>query len=139
MLQINSNGSKWYGQKPDTIEKLLEVLNEYALDPTFEDYGNFVQREPHWLHKEAAEKYKGCTVINGNFATLSHVFNIITDEPDIIEVLEQAINKNKSTKEYKKHRKEYVESEHRKDKARFLFNKGKITQREMYDMMMGII
>jgi len=105
MIEIVSNGSKWYGQQPDIIETLLEVLSKNTLDPKFEKYGNFIQRNPNWLKKEIAEKYKGCTVIFGNFYSLSHVFNIITDEEELIQQLEKAINKNKQKQEYQELRK----------------------------------
>jgi len=137
MLQINSNGSKWNGQEPDTIEDLIKVLNTYPLDPTFEDYGNFVNNSPVWLKKEATEKYQGCSQISGNFSAVSHVFNIITDEPEVIQVLTEAVNKNKLTEEYQVLRKDYVESEHRKTRARILFDQGKISQKEMYQMIAG--
>ena len=32
MVEIYSNGSKWAGEKLDTLEKLLEVLNKHKLD-----------------------------------------------------------------------------------------------------------
>jgi hypothetical protein len=101
MLEINSNGSKWAGQKPDTIEELLNVLDKYTLDPTFEKYGNFINNNPIWVKPKAKEKYKGCTQIFGNFITISHVFNITTDEPDVIEAITAAVNRNKETTEYK--------------------------------------
>ena len=108
MIKIISNGSKFYGQEPDTIEILLDVLNKETLDPIFEKYGNFIQRKPNWLKKETAEKYKGCAVISGNFVSLSHVFNIITDDEELIQKLEQAINNNKQTAEYQELRKTIV-------------------------------
>ena len=108
MLEICSNGSKWAGQKPDTIEELIKVLNTYTLDPSFEKYGNFINNNPQWLKPEYNEKYKGCIKFFGNFAEYSHVFYIITDEPEIIEILTVAINKNKETEEYKKIKREYI-------------------------------
>jgi len=137
MLDIQSNGSKWYGQEPDTIEDLIQVLNNYALDPTFEKYGNFVNVNPQWINKEIAEKYKVCVKFFGNFSELSHVFNIITDEPEVIEVLTKAINKNLSTEEYQVLRNEYIKDEQRKINARALFNQGKINQRQMYQIITG--
>jgi hypothetical protein len=134
MLEIISNGSKWAGQKLDTIEELLNVLNKYSLDPSFEQHGNFVNNNPQWIKPEAKEKYKGCTKFFGNFATYSHVFDIITDEPEVIEALTEAIKRNTETEEYKKHKKEYIEKEQRQINARKLFENGKISQQEMYAM-----
>ena len=69
---INSNGSKWAGQEPDTIETLLDVLAHHPLDNTFEPFfedGRFF----------------------GNFRNLSHVFSIDTDDADVIAQLNSAI------------------------------------------------
>lgn len=132
MLKIISNGSKFYGEQPDTIEKLLEVLKTETLDPMYEQYGNFVNHNPKWLRKDIQEKYNGCTQIHGNFMTISHSFDVITDEPETIEALTNAIRNNQKSTEYQQYRKEYFEVEQRKEEARKLFNTGKITLREMY-------
>lgn len=79
---ITSNGSKWHGEAPDSIDKLLEVLKENTLDPRFSEYGNFIMAE-------------GQTVrFFGNFLNLSHVFNIRTDDPVVIAKLTRAIREN---------------------------------------------
>ena len=101
MLEIISNGSKWLGQEPDSIEVLVETLKQYALDPVFEEYGNFVCHNPRWIKKESNEIYKGCTKIHGNFYTLSHTFDIITNDEEIIEQLETLIRNNLQTEAYK--------------------------------------
>ena len=118
MLDIQSNGSKWCGQEPDSIWALVQVLNKYALDPTFENYGNFVNHNPQWISQEIAEKYQGCLKFFGNFSSISHVFNIITDEPEVIQILTDAINKNIQTNEYQVLRNYYIEDEQRKTNAR---------------------
>lgn len=104
MLEIESNGSKWFGQQPDSIEKLKDVLKNYTLDPAFERCGNFVNRKPQWVRKELIEKYKGCTIIFGNFLALSHVFRIITDDEEFISEMEALINENKKRPEYQEAR-----------------------------------
>jgi hypothetical protein len=93
---INSNGSKWYGQEPDTIEKLIEVLGKYALNRTFERYGNFIQRNQRLA---SGSRLEG-TVFFGNFLELSHVFNIHTTDPDVIRRLTKAIRANQRTPAY---------------------------------------
>jgi hypothetical protein len=62
-MEIISNGSKWLGEPPDTIETLLEVLGKNTLDPKF---GTFV-----------TYKHPGMLRVFGNFLTISHVFNIL--------------------------------------------------------------
>ncbi len=101
ILEIKSNGSKWAGQEPDTIETLLSVLENNVLDPTFEKYGNFVKEYVPMKWTENNEYLKGCTSFFGNFYTLSHVFNIITNDKEIIDRLTDAIGKNQATEEYK--------------------------------------
>lgn len=86
--RINSNGSKWAGQAPDTIEQLLDVLNNYALDRRFEEGGNFI------MDREPGVRFWG------NFLKLSHVFSIDTDEPQTIERLTKAIRENQKRPDY---------------------------------------
>ena len=102
MTEIHSNGSKWCGKEPDTIEQLCEVLKEHTLDPEFEKLGNFVNHNPQWIKPNAQEKYAGCTQIFGNFYTCSHVFNITTDDAELIARLEKLIRENQSTEAYLK-------------------------------------
>lgn len=84
----------------DTKENILKDLAEYALDPVFEEYGNFVYM-PTWCDEETAEKYKGLTAISGNFLNLSHAFSLLTDDEELIKELTEAIRKNQETEKYK--------------------------------------
>ena len=101
MLIINSNGSKWCGQPPDTIDELKDALKNYTLDPAFEQYGNFVNRAPKWDKPELNERFKGCTTIFGNFLTYSHVFSIITNDEHLINEIEGLVAENKERPEYR--------------------------------------
>lgn len=84
----------------DTEENILHDLEHHTLDPIFELYGNFVNSSPEWLSGEVAAKYAGCTLISGNFLTISHAFRLVTDEPALISRLSSAIAQNKETEEY---------------------------------------
>ncbi len=88
---IESNGSKWLGQAPDPISVLIEVLGKHPLDRSFEAYGNFI-REPDTAHD--------ATGFFGNFLTLSHVFNIRTDDTAVIDALTHAIRANQQRPDY---------------------------------------
>ena len=88
---IHSNGSKWLGQEPDTIEKLLEVLAAQPLDRSFEAFGNFVT---------PCERKPSFTSIFVNFYHLSHVFNIDSNDPAIVERLSAAIRANQRRPDY---------------------------------------
>jgi hypothetical protein len=133
MIEINSNGSKWYGQKPDDIPTLLEVLKTETLDVTFEDFGNFVYEfKPYKGWNEKNQKYKGCICISGNFLYYSHVFNIITDETEVIDQLRAAIRKNQQTEAYKAAKVEYLADKKLKEVAYEKFYNKEIGLQQMY-------
>ena len=104
MLNIVSNGSKWAGQAPDSLDKLIEVLDQYPLDRTFEKYGNFIHKSVKWgRNGKGPSPYPDApnvVVFFGNFYGLSHVFNIHTDESEVIDRLTKAIRKNKKRADY---------------------------------------
>lgn len=89
MLEITSNGSKWIGQDPDSIDRLVEVLAVEPLDPRFLNYGRFI-----------LPLGGGKVRFFGNFFALSHVFNITTDDPALIGRLTVAIYDNMATPEF---------------------------------------
>lgn len=99
MITIHSNGSKWAGESPDTIDRLLEVLAAETLDPRFEEYGNF------YIVNKPITTTSGVHFF-GNFMTVSHVFNIDTDDQPTIDALTAAIRANQATAEYKRYRAE---------------------------------
>lgn len=88
---IHSNGSKWAGQEPDSIETLLEVLKREPLDRSFEAYGNFAY---------ANESLPGTTRFFGNFLHISHVFSIDSNDPAVVKPLRAAIRANKKREDY---------------------------------------
>jgi len=87
-MRIISNGSKWAGEEPDSLETLLEVLRSETLDPRFEEYGSFVTRTND-----------GKVRIFGNFLTVSHVFNIEGTEAELAEAI-HAIEANTRSERY---------------------------------------
>lgn len=101
---IRSNGSKWAGQKPDSLEKLLEVLNGHPLRREFEAYGDFIERDPRNAKGESIGGLMGLAgesvSFSGNFHNLSHVFHIVSDDVDVIARLTAAIEANKQRPDY---------------------------------------
>lgn len=97
--QITSNGSKWAGEQPDNIETLLAVLAEHPLDRVFESYGNFVTPNPVNMRGEPVGG-PGSVSFFGNFHTVSHVFNIDTNDVDVTERLTAAIRENQKRPDY---------------------------------------
>ena len=86
---IEANGSKFMGQMPDPIEKLYEILKLEPLDPIFEKYGNFI------FFEHNSFKFRG------NFANFSHVFNITTNDPRVIDNLINLITENQNSQAYR--------------------------------------
>lgn len=125
---IICNGSKWAGEAPDPIEKLLEVLKENTLEerfftkyglninghlsydkekivkwenlcPILPDYKNHI----HIKFKEYIDSIPdGTYQFFGGFEERSHVFNILSNDPEVINSLSEAIKANKGWKLYYK-------------------------------------
>lgn len=133
IIEIRSNGSKWAGEQPDSIEMLLNVLESYTLDPCFEDFGNFATEfKPTKGWNEKNEQYKGCTSFFGNFSTLSHVFNIITNDNELIQKLTEVIRANQQTEAYKEARAEYIATNKVKEYSQNKFYNKELSLQEMY-------
>lgn len=98
---IHSNGSKYMGQKPDSIAKLVSVLKAHPISKDF-----FFKR--HKIYEDRIEKYSLCPITKengvyrffGNFDGVSHVFNIQTTEPKLISTLKGAIMNNSGWKKH---------------------------------------
>ena len=102
---IHSNGSKWAGQEPDGIDKLVEVLGKHAIEKRF--FGPFTVEERKGeevvdvTHYFCPIKQNGDdTRFFGNFEDLSHVFRIDTNDPEVIDKLTMAIKSNEGWKKY---------------------------------------
>jgi hypothetical protein len=104
MTEIISNGSKWAGEKPDSIKHLVKVLSSHVIEDRFffkfkekHDKGKF-----EWvvLCPITKDKETGCYHFFGNFEDLSHVFNIKTDDQKVIKMLKTAIMNNEGWKKY---------------------------------------
>ena len=109
---IYSNGSKWAGEEPDTIDKLISVLKNNTIQERFfehyQGYENKTDRVKNSLNRspidnsEEIQKIHGKNMILffGNFEEISHVFRIASSEPEIINKLSKAIKENKGYKKY---------------------------------------
>lgn len=117
MLEILSQHTKqnaiWIWEN-DTLEDIYYKLEEeHDIRPDFEDYGNHINYNPKWLIPEAAEKYTGCVMI-----FTSPYVRLITDDKQIIERCQKAVEDYKRTEEYKQVKKEYKELEAEKERER---------------------
>lgn len=112
---IDSCGSKWKGDTPNTVAQLLALLAVEPLDPQFEDFGNFINTNPmaardggygpdgKRLYIETGPCYPdmpGCVEFWGNFYAVSHVFKIVSTDPAVIEQMTAAIRANQATPAY---------------------------------------
>jgi hypothetical protein len=82
--EIRSIGTKIFGVQPDDIQTLLRVLARHPLNRTFER--TFIQ-----------DLGNGATRFHGNFLTVSHVFDIRSNDPEIVDRLTKAIDANRRT------------------------------------------
>ena len=87
--EVRYCGSRWYGQDAAGVDELLEVIAAEPLSRTFEIYGNFIIADG-----------EGSTRFWGNFAAISHVFCVDTNDSAIIERLTTAIRANQQTAAY---------------------------------------
>ena len=78
---IHSNGSKWAGEEPDTLDRLVEVLGTYTLDGAFFPFVTVRANKQEWS-------------IGGNFVDVSHVFRITTTDESVVKRLVAAIGSN---------------------------------------------
>lgn len=95
---IHSNGSKWGGEAPDNIEKLIEVLKSNTIEERF--FNSFYKLEKQgkkWYQCSPIDKSVNGnkTIFFGNFEEVSHVFRIETNDEEIISALSKAIRENK--------------------------------------------
>ncbi len=92
---IYGNGSKWYGEAPDSIDTLIAVMTENTLDLELQmDNDRFCELLDD--DPVGAEYYPGTGWHGflGNFEELSHNFHISTRDPALIARLKAAIDAN---------------------------------------------
>lgn len=93
MIEIN------YGAK--NIDDFIEKLQKYTLDPQFEQYGNFIRKNPKFpKNPEMTEKYKGWYSLFGNFYDYSNAFSILINDEKLVKKLRRLIRKNQRSEKY---------------------------------------
>ena len=85
---IHSNGSKWGGESPDSIKKLIEVLKDNTIEERF--FECFCKKDRDgvkWYQLSPIDKSANGnkSIFFGNFEEVSHVFRIETNDPKIIK------------------------------------------------------
>ncbi len=78
---IISNGSRFAGEQPASLEKLEDMLKTYSLE--------------EWSCTRKTTRPSNGLEIIGNFKHYSHVFDIILTEPKLINKFRKLIYRNK--------------------------------------------
>lgn len=80
---IHSNGSKWLGEEPDSVDQLIAVMGAHKLN----DYTHIALIPDD---RPCGGGYRFC----GNFDSIAHVFSIDTTDRDMIDRLVAAFRAN---------------------------------------------
>lgn len=112
-LKITSNGSKWAGEQPDSLAELFAMLMTHPLDRSFEpeQFGGFIYEPRNWTRCYVGPdayvdngpmfpEHPGTIRFWGNFFSWSHVFQVDTNNPVLIERLTRAIRLNQQRPDY---------------------------------------
>jgi hypothetical protein len=99
ITNIISNGSKWNGEKPDSIATLCHVLKTHPLEERLVFKQKHITSKPgvfEWVISWPIKKQKRAGVYNffGNFKDICHVFNIETNDQKVIKTLKMHIMNN---------------------------------------------
>ncbi len=97
---ITQNGSRWAGEAPADLAALLEMLASYTLDPRFEEYGNFIDERAISCRDEQPLYPVGYVKFWGYFFTISHGFEVITNDPQVVAEITAAIRANQAAPAY---------------------------------------
>jgi hypothetical protein len=108
--------SSWRREDPacppeEMIEKLFGMMEEYVLDPTFENYGGFVDEDPKLFSGQTE-----FTSVFGNFYDYSYVFRIFTKDALLISRFKEAVAKNQAKESYQRAKQIRIEQEEKQRK-----------------------
>ena len=98
-------GAPWH-QEADTLNRILRDLDAWTLDPAMEACGGIVDRNPEWLPGNP-QRYSGCAHVLGNFIGYSGRFEVVTDDEQVLALLEAAVSRNMATPAYITARRKY--------------------------------
>jgi len=103
----------------ENIDELIEKLKKYTLDPTFEQYGNFLMKNPKFpKNPQMTKEYKGWYSLFGNFYDYSNAFSVLFFDDKLARKIRRLIRKNQRSDSYIKAKNEIFESEKKLEEAR---------------------
>ena len=89
-MKIISNGSKWAGQQPDSVEVLLDVLKSHKLREHFAR----IENDAYFMRPlNLPTEFR----VSGNFEDISHVFDIrgtLEEMRPLMKAFKENINRN---------------------------------------------
>jgi hypothetical protein len=118
---IHSNGSRWAGEQPTSLEELFDVLEHYALRRAQYPNDCFEESGAEMLRITGLPNF---VRFSGNFYELSHVFSIDTDEPKLIARFRAAIAANIARPNYQAQRPYFDRNLVRVEPVRFSTTQG---------------
>jgi hypothetical protein len=98
---IQANGPA--GREPGSIDELIGLLDRQVLDSRFEERGGFAIRNPICFNGMPLFQTP-VVAFSGNFLRIPHLFDLFTNDADIIARLERAIATNLGRHEYRMQR-----------------------------------
>lgn len=84
---VLSNGHLRTETADAAIDALIEILRDHPLNRLFEKYGDFVERDARNLRGEWLEGVENAVSFFGNFFDRSHIFSIVSNDPDHVDRL----------------------------------------------------
>jgi len=81
---INYNGSRYLGGHPASLEALLELM-------TLERLCYWTEAPVKDTHWQQSDHF----IYSGNFERISHAFSVTTDDPNVIEAMDLALEVNR--------------------------------------------
>ena len=97
---VLSNGHLRTETADAAIDALIEILRDHPLNRLFEKYGDFVERDARNLRGEWLEGVENAVSFFGNFFDRSHIFSIVSNDPDHVDRLCAAIAAKRQRADY---------------------------------------
>jgi hypothetical protein len=123
---IRSVGAGKITDTKAAIDVLCDALATYPLDRTFEGYGDFITRDARNLRGDWLEGIERAVGFFGNFHGYSLVFNVTTDDAEIVERLSSAIEANKARPDYLRQPPPYNPGKLQIERIRFSTTQGEV-------------
>lgn len=123
---ILSNGHYRTDDIEAGLEKLLELLAYQPLNRAFEKFGGFIEHDARGLRGQWLEGVENAVNFFGGFLNRSHIFCIVTNEPDMVKRLTDAISTNRQRPDYLRQPPPYYPDKLVIERKRFSVTQGEV-------------